>query len=145
MTRILWDGNGDTRRALRLIVADPQFGAAALGNPKVMSNLLKDLLPDAPRETAVLVAAAQADLASVLQSHLAQGLDLGTASRLTAAHFSDGMPFTADACRWVVGELAIALDADPSAGPERTLRTPFPTRPTRARTPARKRMTPRGE
>jgi alpha-tubulin suppressor-like RCC1 family protein len=121
MTRILWDADGETRRALRFIVADPQFGTAALGNPRVMSNLLKDLLPDAPREAAVLVAAAQADLAGVLQGHLAQGLDLGTASRLAAAHFADGMPFTADACRWVVSELAIALGANPSAAAEETL------------------------
>src|SRR5262249_26435236 len=45
----------------------------------------------------------------------AQGLDLGVSSRLTAGWFAERMPFTDDACGWVVGELAIALGADPSA------------------------------
>src|SRR5260221_4405381 len=115
MTQAMWDGGGDVRRALRSIVADRQLGTAVLTDPHVMANLLKDLLPDLPRESALLVAAAQCDLASVLAGHLAQGLDLGTSSRLTAGWFAERMPFTDDACGWVVGELAIALGADPSA------------------------------
>src|SRR5216683_3311822 len=115
MTQTMWDVGGDVRRALRSIVADPQLGTAVLTDPHVMANLLKDLLPDLPRESALLVAAAQCDLASVLAGHLAQGLDLGTSSRLTAGWFAERMPFTDDACGWVVGELAIALGADPSA------------------------------
>src|SRR5258706_8399728 len=115
MTQTMWDVGGDVRRALRSIVADPQLGTAVLTDPHVMANLLKDLLPDLPRESALLVAAAQCDLASVLAGHLAQGLDLGTSSRLTAGWFAERMPFTDDTCGWVVGELAIALGADPSA------------------------------
>jgi hypothetical protein len=84
MTQTVWDVRGDVRRALRSIVADPQLGSAVLTDPLVMANLLKDLLPDLPRESALLVAAAQCDLASVLSGHLAQGFDLGTSSRLTA-------------------------------------------------------------
>jgi hypothetical protein len=115
MTQTVWDVGGDVRRALRSIVADPQLGTAVLTDPHVMANLLKDLLPDLPSESALLVAAAQCDLASVLSGHLAQGLDLGTSSRLTAGWFAERLPFTDDACGWVVGELAIALGADPSA------------------------------
>src|SRR5260221_429845 len=121
MTQTMWDVGGDVRRALRSIVADQQLGTAVLTDPHVMANLLKDLLPDLPRESALLVAAAQCDLASVLAGHLAQGLDLGTSSRLTAGWFAERMPFTDDACGWVVGELAIALGADPSAAVATTM------------------------
>src|SRR6266699_4009208 len=95
-------------------------------DPHVMANLLKDLLPDLPRESALLVAAAQCDLAGVLSGHLAQGLDLGTSSRLAAGWFAGRMPFTDDVCAWVVAELAIALGADPAALDGATLATPSP-------------------
>ncbi len=128
MTQTMWDVGGDVRRALRSIVADPQLGTAVLTDPHVIANLLKDLLPDLPRESALLVAAAQCDLAGVLAEHLAQGLDLGTSSRLTAGWFAERMPFTDDACGWVVGELAIALGADPSAVVATTMPDTVPRR-----------------
>jgi len=110
-----WDAQGEARRALRAITSDPLYGSAALSRPQVMSNLLKDLLPDAPREASILLAAAQADLAGALQQHVAQGMDLGTASRLTSRSFAESTPVTPEACDWVVSELAIALDLAPAA------------------------------
>ena len=89
MTQTVWDVSGDVRRALRSIAGDPQLGTAVLADPHVMANLLKDLLPDLPRESALLVAAAQCDLVSVLSGHLDAGLDLGTSSRLAAAWFAE--------------------------------------------------------
>ncbi len=62
MTQAAWDVGGDVHRALASIVRDPQLGTAVLADPHVMANLLKDLLPDLPRESALLVAAAQCDL-----------------------------------------------------------------------------------
>jgi hypothetical protein len=38
--------------------------------------------------------------------------DVGTSSRLASGWFAGRMPFTDDACEWVVAELAIALGAD---------------------------------
>ena len=73
MTQTVWDVSGDVRRALRSIAGDPQLGTAVLADPHVMANLLKDLLPDLPRESALLVAAAQCDLVSVLSGHLDPG------------------------------------------------------------------------
>lgn len=64
-----WDAAGSARRALHGIVQDPQYGVSALSQPAVMSNLLKDLLPDEPREANLLVAAAQADLAGSLRGY----------------------------------------------------------------------------
>ncbi|HUD37725.1 MAG TPA: hypothetical protein VMR14_12545 [Streptosporangiaceae bacterium] len=74
-----------------------------------MSNLLKDYLPDAPREKSILVAAAEAGLADTLREHVAQGMDPNTAIRLTASSFSSSTPFTPEACNWVTDEIAIAL------------------------------------
>ncbi|MDR2987924.1 MAG: hypothetical protein LBV34_24105, partial [Nocardiopsaceae bacterium] len=129
MTQIVWDADGDVRRALRSIVCDPELGTVVLTDPNVMTNLLKDLLPDLPRESALLVAAAQCDLVSVFIGHLDSGLDLGTSSRLAAAWFAERMPFTDDACTWVVRELAIALGADPSAIARTSLPDTVPASP----------------
>jgi hypothetical protein len=111
-----WDPQGEARAALRTIVADPQYGAAALSSSQTMTNLLKDLLPDAPREASVLVAASEACLADGLKNYLSQGMDLGTASRLVAGSFETRTALTPDACSWVVGALVGALRLD-AAGP----------------------------
>jgi hypothetical protein len=96
------------------IVQDPQYGALALSQPAVMTNLLKDLLPDEPREAGLLVAAAQADLAGSVRGYVAQGLDSATAVKLTANSFVASTSHTQEASTWVVTELALALGLDPS-------------------------------
>jgi hypothetical protein len=113
VTSTPWEHQHEVRDALRTIVTDPQLGIPALSNAPTMSNLLKDLLPDAPKETSVLVAAAEAGLPQVLKDHVDQGMDLATASSLTASAFAARTPFTPDACGWVVGELAVALGLAP--------------------------------
>src|SRR6266851_8261680 len=80
----------------------------------MMANVLKDLLPDSPREASMLVGAAEADLPRMLHDNLSQGLDPETAVRLAAATFAERAPFAPEACDWVVGELAIALGIDPA-------------------------------
>jgi hypothetical protein len=45
---------------------------------------VRDALPDAPRETSVLVAAAGAALAQMLLDHVGQGMDAAPACSLTA-------------------------------------------------------------
>jgi hypothetical protein len=109
MAEMSWEHAAEARAALNAIVTDPEHGVAALSSAQTMSNLLKDLLPDAPREKSMLVAAAEAGLASSLRDHVAQGMDPGTAIRLTASSFSATTPFTPEACNWVAGEIAIAL------------------------------------
>jgi hypothetical protein len=99
----------DVREALRLIVSDPGHGSAALSNSQMMSNLLKDLLPDSPREKNLLVAAADADLAGMMSDHVRQGIDGPSAVRLAAATFGASTHFTDSACTWVATELAVAL------------------------------------
>lgn len=104
-----WEHAAEARAALNAIVTDPQHGVAALSSAQTMSNLLKDLLPDAPREKSILVAAAEAGLADTLRQYVGQGMDPDTAIRLTSSSFSATTPFTAEACSWVTGEIATAL------------------------------------
>lgn len=127
MADLAWEHAAEARAALNAIVTDPEHGIAALSSPRTMSNLLKDLLPDAPREKNLLVAAAEAGLADTLREHVSQGMDSSTAISLTASSFSARTPLTSDACRWVTGELAVALgisetneaaqDSPPGPGP----------------------------
>jgi hypothetical protein len=117
MSEMSWEHASEARAALNAIVSDPDHGVAALSNPTTMSNLLKDYLPDAPREKSILVAAAEAGLADTLRDHVAQGMDATTAIRLTASSFSSSTPFTPEACNWVTDELALALGISrPGAG-----------------------------
>jgi len=104
-----WEHAADARAALHAIVTDPDHGVAALSSPRTMSNLLKDLLPDAPREKSLLIAAAEAGLADTLREHVSQGMDTPTAIRLAASSFSASTPLTVDACSWVTGEIALAM------------------------------------
>ncbi|MGN6793079.1 MAG: hypothetical protein ACTHJW_11915 [Streptosporangiaceae bacterium] len=116
LAEMSWEHAAEARAALNAIVTDPQHGVSALSSPQTMSNLLKDLLPDAPREKSILVAAAEAGLADNLRQHVDQGMDPNTAIRLTASSFSSTTPFTADACTWVTGEIATAMGISHGGG-----------------------------
>ncbi len=104
-----WEHAAEARAALNAIVTDPEHGVQVLSSPRTMSNLLKDLLPDAPREKSLLVAAAEAGLADTLREHVSHGMDPSTAIQLTASSFSDSSPLTPEACRWVTSEIAAAM------------------------------------
>jgi hypothetical protein len=113
-----WDENDEAQRALHVIVSDPVHGVAALSSPQIMANLLKDLLPDAPAEVSILVAAAEAGVATNLRDRVSQGMDVGTASAVVAGSFAAGTPFKPEACTWAVNEIAGALGLSrPGAGP----------------------------
>ena len=112
MTSVPWDAQGEAYAALRAIVADPRYGPPALSNAQTMTNLLKDMLPDAPRESSVLVAASEAGVAGLLQGNVSRGMDVATASRLAAGTFENQTALTPDACNWAVGILASALRLD---------------------------------
>src|SRR5215472_15430650 len=115
LTDTSWEHAAEARQALNAIISDPQHGIAALSSAQTMSNLLKDLLPDAPREKSILVAAAEAGLADTLRQHIAEGMDPNMAVRLTASSLSATTPYTPEACAWVTGEIATALGISHSA------------------------------
>src|SRR5580704_16225165 len=104
-----WDEGDEAQNALRAIVSNPVYGIAALSSSQIMANLLKDLLPDAPREVSILVAAAEAGVASNLRDRVSQGMDVGTASAVVAGSFAASTPFKPEACNWAVSEIAGAL------------------------------------
>jgi hypothetical protein len=104
-----WDPRGEALNALRTIAADPQYGAEALSSAQMMTNLLKDMLPDAPREANVLITAAGAGVPTALQGYLAQGMDVETATQLAAGTLAERTALTADACAWATSSLATAL------------------------------------
>jgi hypothetical protein len=131
VTSVPWDAQGEAHAALRAIVADPRYGPPALSNAQTMTNLLKDMLPDAPRESSVLVAASEAGVAGMLQGNVSQGMDVATASRLAAGTFENQTALTPDACNWAVGILASALRLDavraaPPPPPRSVYDTPRP-------------------
>jgi hypothetical protein len=130
-----WDPRGEALNALRTIAADPQYGAEALASAQMMTNLLKDMLPDAPREANVLITAAGAGVPTALQGYLAQGMDVGTATQLAAGTLAERTALTADACAWATSSLATALlpPVVPSAsGPGGTAPLPGSDHPTMA-------------
>ncbi len=110
----LWEGDpaGRTQAALRAIVANPQLGVAALSSSQAMSAALKDLLPGRPRETKVLVAAAEVGLTAALKYHTARGMDVTTARRRAARSFAKHTGFAPEACSWAVDHLTAALGLD---------------------------------
>jgi hypothetical protein len=112
VTSVPWDAQGEAHAALRAIVADPRYGPPALSNAQTMTNLLKDMLPDAPRESSVLVAASEAGVAGLLQGNVSRGMDVATASRLAAGTFENQTALTPDACNWAAGILASVLRLD---------------------------------
>jgi hypothetical protein len=126
MADMRWEHAAEARAALNAIVTDPEHGVAVLSSPRTMSNLLKDLLPDAPREKNLLIAAADAGLADTLNEHVAQGMDPSTAIRLTASSFSARTPLTPDACSWVTAEIAAAMGIAQSSDPVPTATSRVP-------------------
>src|SRR5712692_6765138 len=88
-----FDHPNQARVALAAIVADPEFGPAALSDPAALSNLLSDYLPDSPRETGPLLAAAQADVPGTLHDHVGHGMDPATAIRITASNLASRTAF----------------------------------------------------
>jgi len=109
MANAPWDPRGEALNALRTIAADPQYGTEALASAQMMTNLLKDMLPDAPREANVLITAAGAGVPTALQGYLGQGMDVGTATHLAAGTLAERTALTADACAWATSSLATAL------------------------------------
>ncbi|MGH3149340.1 MAG: serine/threonine-protein kinase [Streptosporangiaceae bacterium] len=114
----LWesDPGGRTQAALRAIMANPQLGVAALSSSQAMSAALKDLLPGRPRETKVLVAAAEVGLTAALKYHTSRGMDVTTARRRAARSFAKHTGFTPEECSWAVDHLTAALGLDAGSG-----------------------------
>jgi hypothetical protein len=104
-----WEHAERAKAALRTIMDDPYLGVAVLSSGRLAANVLEDFLPEAPRERAILVLAAQAGVAQALREHRAQGLDDATAISLAVSSLEDNSPLDRDSCEWVVRQIAVAI------------------------------------
>ncbi len=109
MTNWSFEHVAETRAALRTIVSDPAYGATALSNVRIMSELLPSLLRGARLERSVLVTAATESLASTMLKHVSEGMDASLTVRLSANFLARISPVPLEACYWVAAELALAL------------------------------------
>ncbi len=92
-----------------LIHVVSEYGPEALGRPALVSNLVKDLLPDSPAVGRLIVAAAELGVAEDLTDYTSQGLDGQTAVRLVASSFETATMVAAEVCEWLTEAFAIAL------------------------------------
>lgn len=115
MVTYSWDASGEARAALDAVVRD--YGTAALSSPQILTSLLKDLMPDSPRESSVLVAAAEANVAGVLQDRLAQHVSTAAAVAQAAALLEERTALAPDACQWAAWQMAEMLDLPVDTGP----------------------------
>ncbi|WP_037607184.1 hypothetical protein [Streptacidiphilus rugosus] len=108
--------DAEVREALAAAVQS--YGPAVLGNAQMLGNILTDLLPDHPRERSLLVAAAEAEAATLLQEQVGrQRLDAATAVALTARALMERRALDPTAARWATTAYATALGYNPPPAP----------------------------
>jgi len=109
MTDPVWDPSGAVDDALRSIAFE--YGPSILSSPAELGPHLRDRLPDSPKQVALILGAAESEVAVSLREHLDQGMDRDGAAQLAAATLIERTPFDEAGCRWVAGEFADALEA----------------------------------
>jgi len=108
MTGDQFDAQGEAHEALSTAVTS--YGARVLSDPRILGNLVTDLLPDAPRERSLLVTAAEAGVASELSQHVEQEhLNVETAIAMVARGLTESRSIDLAASTWVATEYAQAL------------------------------------
>jgi len=108
MSEGTYDVQGEVRDALNTAVAG--YGKRVLDDPRVLGNLVTDLLPDLPRERSLLVTGAEAGIAAELAQHVeGQHMDADTAVSLVARSLAESRSLAPGASMWVATEYAKAL------------------------------------
>jgi hypothetical protein len=102
------DAQGEAHQALSTVVTD--YGQRVLSDPRMIGNIVTDLLPDLPRERGLLVTAAEADVAGELTQRVQhQHLDPDTAVQMVARSLIERKSIDPAASMWVTTEYAQAL------------------------------------
>jgi hypothetical protein len=102
------DAQGEAHEALGEAVNS--YGQSVLSNPRILGNLVTDLLPDLPRERSLLVTAAEADVAGELTRHVGeQHVNADTAVQMVARALTERTAIDPAASIWVATEYARAL------------------------------------
>jgi hypothetical protein len=116
------EGSSDAGAALREIVGE--YGSAVLSSTVTLSNLLKDVLPNDPRLSRMLLAAAEDGVADALLEQTSQGMEVSTACGIVSSSFASSSMFAPEACAFVVDEFAVALGLKPGTGAPSKLTVP---------------------
>jgi Fibronectin type III domain len=119
-----WQDSGQAPAALAQVLAE--HGSAGLSNAQIMAGMLKDLMPNAPRETNVLVQAAEVGLAQTLQDRLSQGLAPDAAVAMAARTLQEQTGLGQDASLWAAATIGSAMGLLPSRQPGQTAELPDP-------------------
>jgi hypothetical protein len=93
--------------ALRSVVA--VHGPGCLSNAQLLSGELKDFMPNAPRETNILIQAAEAGLPDLLRDRLAQGISPDAALAIAASTVAERTGLAGDATTWAASVIATVL------------------------------------
>ncbi len=113
------DAEREVREALSTAVNS--YGNRVLDDPRILGNMVTDLLPDLPRERSLLVTAATAGVAAELAEHVdRQQLSVETAINLVARSLTDNRALDPAASTWVTTEYARALGYSLPAGSPQT-------------------------
>jgi hypothetical protein len=108
MTGDQFDAGGEAREALCAAVTS--YGMRVLNDPRILGNLMTDLLPGSLRERSLLVAAAEAGVASELSQHVEQQhLPVDAAVAMVARGLAESRAIDLAASTWVTAEYAQAL------------------------------------
>jgi hypothetical protein len=106
MAPVPFEHASEASAALSEVAAE--HGPEVLSEPEQLGNLLADLLPFAPGAIRVIVAAAEDRVAETVSGHVAQGLSVDAAIRLTANSFARSSLSAPPVCLWVAGAFAQA-------------------------------------
>jgi len=99
-----WDVNREAHAALDVVVKEK--GVTALSDPQLMLSMLRDLIPNLPKESNILVHAAEADVAGMLRDRLAQHISTGAAVTQAAVLLEERTALAPDGCQWAVRLMA---------------------------------------
>jgi hypothetical protein len=127
----IWDVGGEAGGALAHVVEG--FGAPVLGRPDMLEGLLKDDVPQLPREVAMLTEAARFGVADQLADRVQQGAAAQAAIAMVAAEMTSRTAVDASGALWAAGVFAKVIGyqvTGPPIAPVADLQSEQTVRPT---------------
>ncbi|HWF82900.1 MAG TPA: hypothetical protein VN695_20165 [Streptosporangiaceae bacterium] len=100
----IWDAGGEAGAALTHVVEG--FGVPVLGRPDMLEGLLKDDVPQLPREVAMLTEAARFGVADQLADRVQQGVAAQSAVAMVANEMTSRTAVDATGALWAAGAFA---------------------------------------
>jgi hypothetical protein len=138
----MWDAGGEAGAALAHVVEG--FGVPVLARPDMLEGLLKDDVPQLPREVAMLTEAARFGVADQLADRVQQGVAANAAVAMVANEMTSRTAVDAAGALWAAGVFARVIGYQVAGPPiasdlqsqDTVLPTPVPVQPPQPVTPA---------